>query len=179
MVASSRTRSGSAPSLPFDPSPVLNSLPLIPPPGSSSAAGFFFEQPVAATTATRPRIAIGAASRRSPLAPPIRSKAPNRPDVPSLWDMVHDMSWTHPPVAMRTAQCGDSPGISQADSHALDRAGAVKTRAPLADPDRARVSASRPDVAADGSARYRVELLHWAEVGEAGIVYVEGPSRST
>jgi len=49
----------------------------------------------------------------------------------------------------------------------------------MADPDRARVSASRPDVAADASARYRVELLHWAEVGEAGIVYVEGPSRAT
>jgi hypothetical protein len=49
----------------------------------------------------------------------------------------------------------------------------------MADPDRARVSASRPDVAADASARYRVELLHWAEVGEAGIEYAEGPNRAT
>lgn len=49
----------------------------------------------------------------------------------------------------------------------------------MADPDRARVSASRPDVAGDAAARYRVELLHWAEVGEAGIAYAEGPNRAT
>ena len=49
----------------------------------------------------------------------------------------------------------------------------------MADSDRVRVPASRPAVAADASARYRVELLGWAEVGESGIEYVEGPTRTT
>jgi len=49
----------------------------------------------------------------------------------------------------------------------------------MADSDRARSSASRPDLAADASARYRVELLAWVEVGESGVDHVEGASRST
>ena len=65
------------------------------------------------------------------------------------------------------------------------RRAAVKPHAPRADldsmteSDRARAPAIRPDVAADASARYRVELLESAEVGESGIAYAEGRSRAT
>jgi hypothetical protein len=80
---------------------------------------------------------------------------------------------------MRAAQCGHSAGISQASP------AYVKPQAPHADPktmadsERVRASASRTDVAGDASARYRIELLAWVEVGESGIGYAEGRGRAT